>query len=121
MGPVIAATLLALQWGWNSDYLTWSLLSIPLLIGFAVVFSPQLPRNATGEDEGTSRLVPSAIGFLVSLSILGVALFPWLAGVLAQSAGIWSLLPYTVMLTSLMFVSWWVIFRGLTKKLRPVE
>src|SRR5205085_11576826 len=30
----------------------------------------------------SSRLVPSAIGFLVSLSTLGIALFPWLAGVL---------------------------------------
>ena len=60
----------------------------------------------------SSRLVPSAIGFLVSLSILGIALFPWLAGVLAQGVGIWSLLPYTVMLTALMLVSWWVIFRG---------
>ena len=60
----------------------------------------------------SSRLVPSAIGFLVSLSILGIALFPWLAGVLAQGVGIWSLLPYTVMLTALMLVSWWVLFRS---------
>jgi hypothetical protein len=113
-------------------YLVWSLLSLPLLIGFAIVFSPGLPHAAAGEDEDeetstgnvlieaitlmpnlvSSCLVPSAIGFLVSLSILGIALFPWLAGVLAQGVGIWSLLPYTVMLTTLMLVSWWVIFRS---------
>lgn len=45
------------------------------------------------------RLVPahlgaSAIGLLVSLSIIGIALFPWLAGVLAQAFGVWTLLPY---------------------------
>jgi len=246
IGPTIAAVLLAMNWGWNSVYLVWSLLSLPLLIGFAIVFSPGLPHAAAREGEETStgnvlieaiklpvvwwaslflllyvgievslgswsysflvegqhqqvflsslivsgywlgltlgrftlssiagrlglsdvgliyicmagiligvliiwllpfalfaavgfcfigfslgpiypttvalmpnlvssRLVPSAIGFLVSLSILGIALFPWLAGVLAQGVGIWSLLPYTVMLTALMLVSWWVLFRS---------
>jgi fucose permease len=253
IGPVVAAAILALQWGWNSVYLTWSLLGIPLLIGFAIVFSHEIPRSKTGKVEGTStgnvwvaairlpivwwaslflllyvgievslgswgysflvegqhqqaflsslivsgywfgltlgrftlsdiagrlglgnvgliyacmagiligvliiwlfpfeffaavgfcfigfslgpiypttvaimpglvssRLVPSAIGFLVSLSILGIALFPWLAGVLAQSLGLWSLLPYTLLLTALMLISWWVIFYR--RNLQPVE
>lgn len=246
IGPAIAAVLLAMNWGWNSVYLVWCLLSLPLLVGFAIAFSRKLPRAAAREDEETStgnvlieaiklpiiwwaslflllyvgievslgswsysflvegqhqqiflsslivsgywlgltlgrftlsavaerlglsnvgliylcmagilvgvliiwllpfalfaaigfcfigfslgpiypttvalvpnlvssRLVSSAIGFLVSLSILGIALFPWLAGILAQGIGIWSLLPYTVMLTALMLVSWWVVFRG---------
>jgi fucose permease len=73
------------------------------------------------------RIISSAIGFLVSLSILGLALFPWLAGILAQSIGIWSLLPYVLLLTVLMLVFWWVIFRILpTSKQRitseiPIE
>ncbi len=255
VGPVVAAALLAQQWGWNSVYLTWCLLSLPLLIGFAVVFSPKLPRSSSREVEETrpgnvliaasrlpivwwaslflllyvgievslgswgysylvegqhrqafisslivsgfwfgltlgrftltniaerlglgnvsliyacmagilvgvliiwllpfeffaaigfcfigfslgpiyptmvalvpdlvpSRLVPSAIGLLVSLSILGIALFPWLAGILAQNTGISSLLPYTMMLTALMLLSWWVIFHGFARKFRPVE
>jgi len=53
-----------------------------------------------------SRLGPSAIGLLVSVSIFGLALFPWIAGVLAQAIGIWTLLPYTLGLTALMFGVW---------------
>ena len=59
-----------------------------------------------------SRMAASAIGFLVSTSIIGLALFPWLAGVLSQSVGIWSLLPYNIALTLVMFGLWWVLFRG---------
>ncbi len=246
LGPVIAAALLSIHWGWNSVYLVWSLLSLPLLLGFAVIFGSQLPSTSQHEDEAAAtgnvlilaiklpliwlaslfllfyvgievslgnwsytflvegqhrqvvlsslivsgywlgltlgrftlsnlaerlglgdvgliycciagifigvgivwlfpfelfaaigfcfigfslgplypttvaimprlvprRIVPSAIGFLVSLSILGIAIFPWLAGILAQRIGIWSLLPYTLLLTVLMLVFWWGIFRA---------
>jgi fucose permease len=249
LGPVIAATILTLNWGWNSVYLIWTLLSFPLLLGFAIVFSHQLPAASTRKEEEattgnvltaalrlpvvwwaslflllyvgievslgnwsysflvegrhqqallssltvsgywlgltlgrftlskfaerlgignvgliyscmagivisvliiwlfpfeiaaavgfcfigyslgpiypttvalmpdlvSSRLVPSAIGFLVSMSILGIAVFPWLAGILAQSISTWSLLPYTIVLTASMLVFWWIIFRGSTK------
>jgi len=56
-----------------------------------------------------SRLLSSAMGFLIGLSILGVALFPWLAGTLAQYIGIESLLPYTVGLTVVMLALWWIM------------
>ena len=56
-----------------------------------------------------SRLLSSAMGFLIGLSIIGLALFPWLAGILAQYTGIWSLLPYTVGLTLVMLVLWWTM------------
>ena len=248
-GPVVAGAILAMNWGWNSVYLAWTLLSLPLLLGFAAVFSHQLPTASTRKEEEaatgnvltaalrlpvvwwaslflllyvgievslgnwsytfliegrhqqallssltvsgywlgltlgrftlsniaerlgignagliygcmagivtgvliiwllpfeiaaaagfcfigfslgpiypttvammpdlvSSRLVSSAIGFLVSMSILGIAVFPWLAGILAQSIGIWSLLPYTIALTAAMLVFWWIIFRGSTK------
>lgn len=58
-----------------------------------------------------TRIGPSAIGLLVSVSILGLALFPWIAGVLAQVIGIWSLLPYTLALTIVMLGAW----RGLAR------
>jgi fucose permease len=61
-----------------------------------------------------SRLISSAVGFLVSSSILGIALFPWLAGILAQQIGIASLLPYSLLLTCFMLLSWWILFRGPT-------
>jgi len=57
------------------------------------------------------RLGPSAIGMLVSISIIGLALFPWIAGILAQFHGIWTLLPYTLVLTLLMMGLWYYLVR----------
>jgi len=59
-----------------------------------------------------SRIAASAIGFLVSTSIIGLALFPWIAGILSQHVGIWSLLPYTIALTIVMLGLWWMLFRS---------
>jgi len=75
------------------------------LIGFSlgplypltVAITPKLVPAALG---------PSAISVLVSLSILGIAVFPWIAGVLAQFVGIWTLLPYTFGLTLLLIALW---------------
>jgi fucose permease len=58
-----------------------------------------------------TRLAPSTIGFLVSLSILGLALFPWIAGILAQSTSFLSLLPYTLGLVVLMLCFWLPLVR----------
>ena len=80
------------------------------LIGFSL--GPIYPSTvALVPDIVPSRMVSSAMGFLIGLSILGVALFPWLAGTLAQFTGIWSLLPYTVGLTVIMLALWWTIRR----------
>jgi fucose permease len=240
VGPLIASAILALQWGWNSVYLLLVGLSLPLALGFAILFDSAHPNSAVRQDEqsgtgnvlsaalklpvvwlaalfllvyvgvevslgnwsysflldarhqgtvlagwivsgywfgltlgrftlqnmaerfgiGTSKLMyacmmgivigllliwlvpidataalgfafigfslgpiypltvaitpklvparlgPSAIGLLVSVSILGLALFPWVAGILAQEVGIWSLLPYALGLVVLMFGGW---------------
>ncbi len=58
-----------------------------------------------------ARLVPSAIGFVASLGSLGAAFAPWLAGNLAESLGLWSLLPYVIVLTVLMLFVWWMLQR----------
>ncbi len=52
------------------------------------------------------RLVSSAIGFLVSLSIPGLAVLPWIAGILAQAIGFWTLWPFTLLLIAAMLVFW---------------
>src|SRR5262249_13019784 len=57
------------------------------------------------------RVAESAMGFLIGLSVLGVAFFPWIAGTLAKFTSIWSLLPYNVGLTAIMFAFWWTIQR----------
>ena len=56
-----------------------------------------------------ARILPSAIGFLASLGSMGAALFPWLAGNLAQFFGLWSLLPYVILLTLVMLGLWMVL------------
>jgi fucose permease len=53
-----------------------------------------------------ARLVPSAVGFLASFGSMGAALFPWLAGNLAQVIGLWSLMPYVIALVVILFGLW---------------
>jgi fucose permease len=59
----------------------------------------------------TPRLVPrrleaSAIGILIGISISGLAVLPWLAGVLNQYVGIWTLPPYLFVLSLIMLAFW---------------
>jgi fucose permease len=53
-----------------------------------------------------ARLLASAIGFIASLASLGGAFLPWVAGNLAQQVGLWSLLPYAMLLTCIMSGFW---------------
>lgn len=52
------------------------------------------------------RLVSSAIGLLVGVSISGLSFLPWLAGVLAQLQGIWTLMPYLLVLILILLAFW---------------
>jgi fucose permease len=54
----------------------------------------------------SSRVLPGAVGFMASLGSMGGALFPWIAGTLAQHLGWWSLLPYIIILSCGMFCIW---------------
>lgn len=77
-----------------------------LLLGFFL--GPIFPTTMGSVAMLTSaRLAPTAIGVLNAASLLGGAALPWLAGTIAQSAGIWILLPYAVTLAALQFVVWW--------------
>lgn len=58
-----------------------------------------------------SRLEASAIGVLVGVSISGLAFLPWLAGVLAQFQGIWTLPPYLLLLSLIMLGFWLYLAR----------
>jgi hypothetical protein len=40
---------------------------------------------------------------------MGAAFFPWLAGNLAQAIGLWTLMPYVVVLTVGMLGVWWAL------------
>lgn len=57
------------------------------------------------------RLVPGAIGVLISVSITGLSVLPWLAGVLAQVEGMWTLMPYMFVLLLVLLALWLYLAR----------
>jgi fucose permease len=75
------------------------------LIGFS--FGPIYPTTiALISNKVSSRILPSAIGFMVSLGSVGAAVCPWLAGMLAEHIGLLSLMPYVIILTAVMVCLW---------------
>ncbi len=52
------------------------------------------------------RLVPTAIGVMNAGAVIGGSALPWLAGTLAQSAGIWVLMPFILALSVAQFAVW---------------
>jgi fucose permease len=52
------------------------------------------------------RLVPTAIGVMNGGAVIGGSALPWLAGTLAQSAGMWVLLPFILALSLAQFAVW---------------
>jgi fucose permease len=71
------------------------------LIGFS--FGPIYPTTiALISNKVSTRILPSAIGFMVSLGSIGAAVCPWFAGMVAQHIGLWSLMPYAIILTAAM-------------------
>jgi len=60
-----------------------------------------------------ARLVATAIGILVGVSVAGGAVFPWLVGAAAQRVGVWALFPFTIGLAAALGLVWWRIVRRL--------
>lgn len=81
-----------------------------LLMGFSL--GPIFPTTiALMSRLVTSRLLATVIGFMVSLGSMGAAIFPWLVGNMAQHFGLWTLLPFLVFLTVMMFILWLALQR----------
>jgi fucose permease len=75
------------------------------LIGFS--FGPIYPTTiALISNIVSARILPSAIGFMVSLGSIGAAVLPWFAGMLAEHVGLLSLMPYVIILTAIMVCIW---------------
>jgi fucose permease len=53
-----------------------------------------------------ARLVPTAIGVMNAAAVIGGSVLPWLAGTIAQSAGMRVLLPFALALAMAQFVAW---------------
>jgi fucose permease len=75
------------------------------LIGFSLgpIFPTVIAMMSTLVS---ARILPGAIGFLVSFANIGAALFSWMAGNLAQQVGLWSLWPLQVVLVICMVGLW---------------
>jgi hypothetical protein len=43
------------------------------------------------------------------LSVAGSAGLPWLAGAVAQGAGVWTLMPFAMILALLQLLIWWFL------------
>jgi fucose permease len=76
-----------------------------LLLGFFL--GPLFPTAMAVVPNLTSpRLVPTAIGVMNGGSVVGGALFPWLAGAVAQGVGVWTLLPFALTLALAQLAIW---------------
>jgi fucose permease len=75
------------------------------LLGFFL--GPIFPTTmALAPQMAGERLQSTAIGVMNAASCIGGSALPWLAGAIGQSAGVWTLLPYTLALAALQFVVW---------------
>ncbi|MBV9380094.1 MAG: MFS transporter [Streptosporangiaceae bacterium] len=75
-----------------------------------MAIAPQLTR---------ASLVPTAIGVMNAASVVGGAALPWLVGAIAQGAGMWVLLPFTVTLAVLQFATWWPLANRIRTPVSP--
>ncbi|MEN3307164.1 MAG: hypothetical protein V7603_3366, partial [Micromonosporaceae bacterium] len=79
-----------------------------VLLGFFL--GPIFPTTMAMASQLTiARLVPTAIGVMNAGSVVGGSALPWLAGAIAQDAGVWTLLPFAVTLALLQLAVWWPI------------
>jgi fucose permease len=76
-----------------------------VLLGFFL--GPIFPTTMAVVPRLTSaRLVPTAIGVMNAGSVVGGSALPWLAGAIAQGAGLWTLLPFAMTLTLVQLAIW---------------
>jgi fucose permease len=75
------------------------------LLGFFL--GPVFPTTMAIAPQLTQgRLVPTAIGVQNAASTVGGSALPWLAGTIAQSSGMWVLLPFALVLAVAQFAVW---------------
>jgi fucose permease len=99
VGIIAAATL-----AWLAPTAATSSAAL-VLLGFFL--GPVFPTTmAITPRLTTPRLVPTAIGVLNAGGLAGGAALPWLAGVIAQGTGIWTLLPFSIALAVIQLAVW---------------
>jgi fucose permease len=80
------------------------------LVLLGAFLGPVFPTTMALASSWTRHhLVPTSIGIVNGFSVVGGALIPWLAGAVAQGLGIWTLLPFCLVLALLQLAVWWMI------------
>lgn len=96
--------------------LTWLLpgaASIPGFVLLGFFLGPIFPTAmAIVPGMTPTRLVTTTIGVMNAGSVVGGSALPWLAGALGQSAGAWTLLPFSLALAVATMAVWWLIVRN---------
>ncbi|MBO3745005.1 MFS transporter [Streptosporangiaceae bacterium NEAU-GS5] len=93
-----------------------------VLLGFFL--GPLFPTAmAVVPDLASPRLVPTAIGLMNGVSVIGGSALPWLAGALGEGIGIWTLMPYAAILGVIQVVIWRSLmsYMGRTPTGRPSD
>ncbi len=99
IGVIVAATL---TWLAPGEALAIAALA---LLGFFL--GPIFPTTMAIVPQLTEEdLAPTAIGIMNAGGIVGGSALPWLAGVITQGSGMWTLLPFTVTLGVLELAAW---------------
>jgi fucose permease len=89
-----------------------------VLLGFFL--APLFPTAiAVVPDVVEARLVPTAIGVMNGVSVVGGAGLPWLAGWLAQHVGIWTLMPFALALSLVQLAVWRLMLSRSARAARP--
>jgi fucose permease len=86
------------------------------LVLFGFFLGPLFPTTmAVAPRLASPALVPTTIGLLNGVSVIGGAAFPWLAGAVAEGVGIWTLAPFALALAFLQLALWWGVARRLSR------
>lgn len=97
----------------------WAPVPVLASVGLAVLgffLAPLFPTLLAVVPRLTSpRLVPTAIGLINGLSVIGGSALPWLAGAVAGGVGLWTLMPYALALAAVQIVVW----RAVTSRMVP--
>lgn len=84
---------------------------------FGFFLGPLFPTTmAVAPRLAAPSLVPTTIGLLNGVSVIGGAVFPFAAGAIAEGVGVWTLPPYALALALLQLIIW----RMVTNRLAPV-
>jgi fucose permease len=90
--------------------LAWLLPTAPACVALGLLgffLGPVFPTTmAVAPRLAQERLVPTAIGVMNAVSLIGGSVLPWLAGTLAQNSGMWVLLPFALALALAQFAAW---------------